>query len=400
MNNDLNVTVEEQTLVLSDFYNKHFLGFYFSGIKLQKIENLNDNSIVGNIYCGYVKDIVKNINAAFIEFDIGNKGYYSLTDNNPFFLNNKNNDKVNQGDVILVQVSSDQIKSKEYTLTSKISLTGKFCVLTVGNNNISISKKISENSRRTRLKNLFEKYENTEFGFIARTSCCADSNIDEEDLDILIENEIKKLINMFENIKQKSKFLTSKSLVYKSEDTLIHACKEFEAKFKCPRIISDDKAVVDKLIENKINADFYNNNQISLHSLYSLEKRINEALSKKVWLKSGAYLVIETTEALTVIDVNTGKAELKTNRQKTFSKINSEAAHEIMRQLKIRNISGIIIIDFISMESIEEKNNLIQTMEHLAKYDYTKCSIMGITKLGLMELTRKKETKPIYEFLK
>ena len=122
-------------------------------------------------------------------------------------------------------------------------------------------------------------------------------------------------------------------------------------------------------------------------------------INKKVWLNSGAYLIIEPTEALTVIDVNTGKAELKSNKEETFYKINIEAAHEVARQLKIRNISGIIIVDFISMRNKENEQMLLNKMNEILKYDYSRCIAVDITKLGLMEITRKKGKKSLYEII-
>ena len=156
--------------------------------------------------------------------------------------------------------------------------------------------------------------------------------------------------------------------------------------------------IFDELSKNKINCNFYDRD-LPLFKCYSLEKHLMSGINKKVWLNSGAYLIIEPTEALTVIDVNTGKAELKSNKEETFYKINIEAAHEVARQLKIRNISGIIIVDFISMRNKENEQMLLNKMNEILKYDYSRCIAVDITKLGLMEITRKKGKKSLYEII-
>ena len=389
-NTDALSNKSESKLILSDFYNDKLLGFYFYKDKLQRITHMDSESVVGNIYIGYVKDVVKNINAAFIEFGNDLKGYYSLNDNIPYFLNAKNNNKVCQGDKILVQVSGDKIKTKDYSLTSNINLTGKYCVLTVGNTNISISKKIQDKITRNQLTQILNKYKNDEYGFIVRTSAKdAESQI--------IEREVNKLINQLEEIKTKAIHLKGKSIVKENDSVLTKECQEFINK-EDGIIITDKKQTFDELLKNKIECIYYDRD-LPLFKCYSLEKHLLSGINKKVWLDSGAYLIIEPTEALTVIDVNTGKAELKSNKEETFFKINNEAAHEVARQLKIRNISGIIIVDFISMKDKANEQLLLNKMNEILKYDYSRCIAVEMTKLGLMEITRKKGKKSLYEIV-
>ena len=144
---------------------------------------------------------------------------------------------------------------------------------------------------------------------------------------------------------------------------------------------------------------FNDKKKISLCNKYALGHLMKEATAKNVWLKSGAYIVIEPTEAMTVIDVNTGKAEFHSSREKTFEKINQEAAKEIARQISIRNISGIIIIDFINMESPKNYDELLTKMKFYVGRDDKKCTVCGFTKLGLMEITRQKKEKPLSEII-
>ena len=203
--------------------------------------------------------------------------------------------------------------------------------------------------------------------------------------------------DQLEEIKNKAMHLKGKSIVKENESILTKECQEFIDK-ENGIVITDKKQIFDELSKNKINCKFYNRD-LPLFKCYSLEKHLMSGINKKVWLNSGAYLIIEPTEALTVIDVNTGKAELKSNKEETFYKINIEAAHEVARQLKIRNISGIIIVDFISMRNKENEQILLNKMNEILKYDYSRCIAVDITKLGLMEITRKKGKKSLYEII-
>lgn len=368
-------------LIISDFYDGVLLGFQMDGNQLQRVFDLSEDSVLGNIYCGYVKDVVKNINAAFVEFENGKKGYLSCK-NYP--------EPVHQGDRVLVQVSGDKIKTKEYTLTGKINLNASCLVLTVGNTDISISRKISDNQKREELKQLLEGMNNAEYGFILRTNSV---NFSKEKILTQAEN----LVRQWEDIKNKFKYASIKSAIIKN-DYLVSVCKEFQEKFK-GEVLTDQLTVYETLGTSGISAIYNGQDRISLCNKYALEKHLREALGTKVWLKSGAYLVIEPTEALTVIDVNTGKAEVKTQREKTFEKINREAAFEIARQIRVRNLSGIIIIDFINMKNSECYTELERIFKEAIKLDFVQCDIAGFTKLGLLEVSRKKKEKPLYEVL-
>lgn len=368
-------------LIISDFYKNILFGFYFEDDKLQRLVNLKNDNVVGNIYCGYVKDVVKNINGAFVLFDDNKKGYLSLKDfKNP----------VKQGDKVLVQVSGDKIKTKDYSLTSRINLNSECLVLTVGNTGISISRKIKDNDMREELKDTLSKKKNNEYGFIIRTNAV---NFSRED----IIKQADGLIGSWEEIKKKFTFSTPKSALHK-KDYLQDLIKELERHGELS-IITDVVYIYDTLKEHNNMVTYNDNSKISLCNKYSLETHLNRLLYKKVWLKSGAYLIIEPTEALTVIDVNTGKADLKTNKESTFKKINLEAAKEIAIQMKLRNISGIIVVDFINMSNNKDYAILTDKMSEYLANDFSVSNVVDITKLGLMELTRKKKEKSLEEIV-
>lgn len=364
-------------LVVSKVRNK-ILGFQFEENKLSRIYNLENKSLVGNIYVGYVKDIVKNLNAAFVEIDGESKGFLSLK-NYPH--------KIKQGDKILVQVAGDKVKTKDYLLTWKLNISVGSVILTVGNNNFSISKKIDDSLLREQYKNSFSHFCTDEYGFILRT------NAQSKDLKNL-ENNINAAIEIYNQTVNKFNFLKAKTLVYK-KDKQLEVLEDFVLK-KDGMVITDVEQIYESLKAADICAYFNDEKKINLINKYSLEKHLQNSLNRHVWLKSGGYLIIEHTEAMTVIDVNTGKADFKSNRDKTIQKINEEAAKEIARQLQIRNISGTIIVDFIGSDELKN-GNLIAVMRQEVKKDYVSCSVVDITKLGLMEITRKKQEQPLYE---
>ena len=371
----------DNRLIISDFYNNILLGFYFINDELYRIKNFSDNSLIGNIYCGYVKDVVKNIDAAFVEFGDNLKGFLSL----------KNIEKKpKSGGKILVQVAGDKIKTKDYALTLKLNLSSDNLVMVVGDSGISISRKITDNDTRNRLKSSLSSLDTGEYGFILRTSG-ADCSME----DILAQSDLLK--KQYEDILRRFNFSTSKALLFEN-NKIVNACNEFINKYS-GEIKTDNENVYKFLTNSRISATYSTDTSISLCNKYALGKHLKNALSKKVWLKSGAYLVIEVTEALTVIDVNTGKAEFRSNKEKTFEKINLEAALEISKQLRIRNISGIIIVDFINMSKKESYQNLEDILKSYVDCDYVKCNIWGMTHLGLMEISRQKKEKPLNEIV-
>lgn len=366
-------------LIISDYFKGKLLGFLFENDSLIRIKNLKNDSLVGNIYCGYVKDVVKNINACFITIENDQKGYMVI----------KENETIKQGSKILVQVISDKIKTKDYAVTSELTFNGKYVVLTEGNKNFSISKKITDNEKRNQLKSVFDKYNNDEFGLILRTSCI-NASIDE------ICDEINELISKRQNIYNKFEHATPKQCLYNA-NSISNTIEDLVNKYNC-QIFTEDSSIYN-LLKEDFDVYFNDKEKINLTNKYSLDKHLKQSLDKFVWLKSGAYLIIEQTEALTVIDVNSGKAEINSNRNNTFKKINKEAAIEALRQIQIRNLSGIIIIDFINMNNQQDYFELKQILKERALYDYSKCNIIDFTKLGLLEISRKKSEKPLYQIL-
>lgn len=366
-----------------------------------EIKESMESARVGDIYIGKAADIVPNLEAAFIEYEKGKKGYYSFRDNPPcLFLNEKKNQKICQGDAILVQVKKEAVKTKDLVLTSAISLTGNSCVLVAGKNIYSISKKIKDKEWRRQLKQELEQacsLEDKDYGFILRTNAYERSA--EE-----ILAECRKLALQWEKLKEAAKYRTCYTKLYAApKDYLCMLLGSVQREIQ--EIVTDSRQLYEQLQEflginnpsllQKVR--FYQDDLLPLYKLYSVEKAMAEAFSSKVWLKSGGYLVIESTEACHVIDVNTGKYESKKNTEASFLKLNKEAALEVARQLRLRNLSGIVIVDFINMEQPESRQELIDCLKAALQADPVGCYFVDFTKLGLAELTRKKERKSLRE---
>lgn len=400
MENKLVITRQDNTIISAFFEGKDMVQ-----VSLNASE---EEGILGNIYLGKVKNIVKNINAAFVEIAEGRMCYYSLDENRYPILANQTQEKevegrltetkVKVGDELLVQVVKEEVKTKAPVVSSNLNFTGKYVALTYGKRIIGVSSKISEEKERIRLKNIAKQFESSEYGFIIRTNA---AYMPEEK----IINEINKLIQDYEDIRKYGVHKSRFSLLYQTPPNYICDIRDGYADH-VDEFITDDKELYDHIrnyleryqAEDKEKLRFYDDQTLSLGNLYGINERLNHAIRPMVWLKSGGSLVIQPTEALTVIDVNTGKAIAgKKKVQETFLKVNREAAKEIAKQIRLRNLSGIIIIDFIDMELTKDKELLMEEFEEYLKKDPIKTTLVDMTALGLVEVTRKKVRKPLHE---
>lgn len=355
------------------------------------------SSILGNIYIGKVKNIVKNIGAAFVEIDHGIICYLPLEDvKSPIYTRPKKQMKLTEGDELLVQVCREAVKTKAPSVTTNLSLTGKYLVLTTGNTVVGYSSKLKSEDK-VRIRTWIENWRLPDAGLIIRTNA---GQAEQEDFC----REYEKLLNQYRYLTEQAVHRTVRSCVQKGRPPYLDAILGSRSE-NLQEILTDDKEVYeqiqnflqDEMPENIGKLRFYEDQTLSLKALYRLEKGLADALSSKIWLKSGAYLIIEPTEALTVIDVNTGKYASGKNKQETIWKINLEAAGEIARQLRLRNLSGMILVDFVDMERKEKKQELLACMKEFLRRDPQKASAVDMTGLGLMELTRKKQRKTLWE---
>lgn len=361
-------------------------------------DDLEKKDLLDRIYIGKVKNIVTNIDAAFVDIGGGIEGYYSLKENtNHLFVSPKNGTKLVPGDEILVQVNRENIKTKAPALTSHMTLAGKYMVLKYGKNTLTVSSKITDSATRKRLKTLFTAWTDETTGFVIRTDA---ANAD----DAALYAECQALREKLAHILKRSKMLACYSEVYREPEGYIRRLTSLEnSDFE--KIETDIPEVYAALKTHHVGdmsekgLILYEDTTMPLCKLLSLETHIERVLNPKVWLKSGGFLVISITEALTVIDVNTGKYTGKKAPEDTFYKINIDAADEIARQLRLRNLSGIIIIDFIDMKDHDRRTELLQRLKHACSPDPMRPVVLDITKLGLVEMTRRKERRPLHEQL-
>lgn len=410
----------KQTVILSKYEEKPFLGILEEN-QLMELSFLqeDENDILGNIYIGKVKNIVKNLNAAFVEVKKDVLCFLSLKDNpEPFFTNPKKNNKIVEGDEILVQVSQMDVKTKNPMCTSKIGIAGKYAAFTYQKSGIGISSKLPKDEKVKELRTLAETYLEDHYSIVLRTNSYY-AEISE------VEKELAQLKEELEEVLKKAKTRSVYTLLRKDDSEVLKSIKALRETDEI-EIVTDLKEYYDEIYDfleknkscvygygnlekNKscileygknaksMNLKYYEDENLSLVALYSLNTKIGNALKKRVWLKSGAYLVIEQTEAMVVIDVNTGKALNKKKREEHFYEVNVEAAMEIAKQLRLRNLSGIIIVDFIDMESEENTCKLLKVFEDALNKDRIKTTLVDITKLHLVEVTRKKIKKSLLE---
>ena len=357
-----------------------------------------DCSVLNRIYVGRVQKVVPGINAAFV--DTGDVvGYYSLTENRSHLFTDQNRKEgpLRQGDEILVQVSRDGVKTKAPVLTANLSIPGRLCVVTAGRMGIGFSSKINDSLFKKEAKSCLEKAPLKGFGVIVRT------NAYQAGIDALIK-ECILLKEHLEVLIKDAACRVSGSCLYQPLPSYITGVRD--AYDGClSSIVTDDRELYGQLKayleqeqpEDLGKLEFYEDSLLPLYKLYSLETVLDRALGKRVWLKSGGYLVIEPTEAMTVIDVNTGKYEGKKKMADTIRRINQEAASTIAAQLRLRNLSGIIMVDFIDMNQEESKMQLMEALKAAVAKDPVKTVVVEMTRLNLVEITRKKVRRPLYE---
>lgn len=374
-----------------------------------KVYAENDVSLLGNIYIGKVQNIARNIQAAFVEVGDKKLCFLPLSDTKYAYVRNRKTDSsLRCGDEILVQVEKDAVKTKQPVVTTKISLSGKYLVLSMGSLRTGFSKKLPKEKKDAVLEYLISCGILTEdgnctlagCGIVVRTNA---ENLSPEEFGQL-EEEYRSLCKLFQTILGRAEHSTCFTQLSEKKVPVAEDVKNFYEK-DYDEIITDIPRVYEALtggtnLPMKKPIRIYED-EYSLLKLYSLKTKINELLGKNVWLKSGAYLVIEPTEALTVIDVNTGKFIKKaSDTDETFFQVNAEAAKECARQLRLRNISGMVMIDFINMKSAEKREALLQLLRAETIKDEVQTDVIDYTALGLVEVTRKRIDRPLREVLR
>ena len=368
------------------------------------LEEKGKKSILGNIYVGQVENIAANIQAAFVMIDPDTRCYLPLSDvKNPVFSSGRTGDApLRPGDMLLVQVSREAMKGKLPAVTTNLNFTGKYLVLTTGEKKIGFSKKLIQEEKNKLNKWLEEErvVSPREYGIVVRTNAGEASK--EEFL-----TELSFLKRLYEKTAVYGRSRTCFSCVYETEPFYMNAVRDTYSKH-LDEIVTDIPEVFEHIVaylkevshgeENKVR--LYEDALLPLYKLYRIGMVLEEVQKQKVWLKSGGFLVIQQTEAFVSIDVNSGKFTGKKKAEETYRKINLEAAGEIARQLRLRNLSGIILIDFINMENPDHQDELFHVLQKHLRKDSVKAKAVDITPLHILEMTRKKVRRPLSEDLK
>ena len=366
-----------------------------------RLESDQEKSILGNIYTGQVENIASNIQAAFVQIGPGKRCYYPLAEAQRavFSAGRKGNGPLRPGDELLVQVSRDAMKGKLPALTSNLNFTGRYLVITTGDKKFGLSSKLTQEDRHRLSGWLKEEADrpDKEFGIIVRTNA-ADASKEE------ILKELEWLKGRYHKAVVQGRNRTCFSLVLETEPFYVAAVRDAYGR-DLDEIITDVpeiREVIQGYLEEispelKEKLRFYQDKLLPLYKLYRVETALDTIQKEKVWLNSGGFLVIQQTEAFVSIDVNSGKYTGKKKMEETFRKINLEAAAEISRQLRLRNLSGIILIDFINMENPDHRDELFHVLQKLLRKDPIKSRAIDITPLHILEMTRKKVRRPVIE---
>jgi len=387
-----------------------------------------EQELVGNIYLGKVLRVLPGMQAAFINIGIEKPAFLYVTDvyndlhhweqimlqeedegNNMdadissrmrFIKESDINIEglLQEGQNILVQISKEPLGTKGARATSHISLPGRHLVYMPTVDHIGISRRIEDEKERMRLKKLMQKLRPPGEGFIVRT-------VSEQAPKEKLKIEMEFLTKLWENIQRKKETSSAPSILHKELTITLRAVRDLFTR-EIDRLVIDSKEEYQSILEFietfapnlRYSIELYEGRE-PIFDAYGIDMEINRALDKKIWLKSGGYIVIESTEALTSIDVNTGSYVGKRNLEETIVKTNLEAVKEIAYQLRLRNIGGLIVIDFIDMDREANRERVFMTLKEALEKDRARTTVLEMSELGLIEMTRKRTKEDISLFL-
>ncbi|MEM7174846.1 MAG: Rne/Rng family ribonuclease [Chlamydiota bacterium] len=391
------------------------------------IERRSNQQLSGNIYRGRVTNILHNIQSAFIDINEGENGFIHISDiveNTQKFqemfdmefdwdcdISSIKTRSVKDADIskfmeigqpVLVQVVKEPIGSKGARLTSNVTIPGRYLVLLPNTPHRGVSRKIIDRSERDRLKKTIRSFEMPKkIGLICRTASIHAST------DALIQ-EANELIETWERIIEDFQNY-DKSICLHRESDIVKKATLMAINKKCSRMLIDDYKVYQQCCrlyrkyreEDDIKIEYYRDKAPMLER-FAVENEIERCLKRKIWLQSSSYLFFDKTEAMFTIDVNSGRGNITTENidlEETLVRINMEAAQEIARQLRIRNVGGLIICDFIDMRSRRNQRRVLDTLKEAMKEDSAKCTILGMSEFGLVEMTRQRKRESLIQTL-
>jgi ribonuclease G len=343
--------------------------------------------LAGNIYKGRVANVLPGMQAAFVNIGLERNAFLYVEDAQP---NGRRTlpiqNTVHEGEEILVQVVKEPFGTKGARVTTHLTFPGRYVVFMPESNSVGVSRRIRSEKERERLKKLSEEVSIPGRGLIVRTAA---EGIAAEEL----RQDVQEQYSLWQMVNKKAVHKSAPAIIHQELELVSWVLRDLFGE-DVDRLTTNDKDTYDRILEltqalapHFINRVFLDGSDFDE---YELDQEITRALRPKVWLKSGGYLVIDEAEALTVVDVNTGKYTGTKNFAETVFRTNMEAVKEIVRQIRLRNLGGIIVIDFIDMEPREHRSEVIRHLEDELKKDKTRTCVLGLTQLGLVELTRKK----------
>jgi ribonuclease E len=360
----------------------------------------DSDSVAGNIYLGVARNVLPGMEAAFLDFGANKNGVlYSSDVASPGRGNGRNQKRIEhilkEGDQVLVQVTKDAMGAKGARLTGVPSLPGRYLVLVPDSDSVGISRRLPDEDR-TRLREAINEVRPPGFGVIVRTAALHASA--EE-----LAADITRLLNDWEKIQAEAEEGHAPRLIHEEPELLIKVIREhFTADFR--KLMIDNRRAYDTVVSylqatapDLVSKVQLYEDSIALFDRYHVDDQLKKALDRKVFLPSGGHLVIDRTEALTVVDVNTGKFVGSSNLEETVLQNNLEAAEEIGRQLRLRDIGGIIVIDFIDMESTGNQQKVLRRLKETLAKDKTRTQVFEVSHLGLVEMTRKNVSAGLLE---
>ncbi len=376
------------------------------------IERRKDRTITGNIYKGRVVNVLPGMQAAFVDVGLERTAFLHVTDvfetmdslyeELPREIQKGQSQRIEkilkEGQDIIVQVEKEPVGTKGARLTSYITLPGRYLVLMPTYEKVGVSRKIEDERERKRLKSLVQKLKPPGYGFIIRTVC--EGRRAEE-----IQADMDYLVKLWESIKEKLASSMAPSLLYEEPDLTLRAIRDmFTPNVRWFIIDSKEeyeraRAFTDRFMPELSSRIKLHTGDVPLFDTRGIEVELERALSRTVYLPSGGHIVIDQMEALTAIDVNTGRYIGRRNSDETILKTNLEATREIVRQLKLRNIGGIIIIDFIDMTRQTDRERVYRTLREELGEDRARTNILKISELGIVEMTRKRIRESLQQSL-
>ena len=371
------------------------------------VERTGKERLVGNIYKGCVQNVLPGMQAAFVDIGLEKNAFLYAGDINADksafdFPDTRQSDKfernigsmVRQGQELILQVVKEPVGTKGARVTTNITLPGRTLVLVPTVNYIGVSRRIEDEAERTRLRETIERIKPPDTGVIVRTAAVGKT---EEDF----RADLTFLTRLWDRISNRGRIVRAPRMIHSEEPLVFRTIRDTFTPDVSALIVNDEEyydrvKIIAGIISPELvdRVELYSGEE-DIFEHYHVETRTEKLLARKVWLKNGSYIVIDQTEALTAIDVNTGKYIGSDNLQETLFETNCEAAKEIARQIRLRDISGIIVIDFIDMEGQENKDALVELLRNCLKSDRTKSNVLGMTGLGLVEMTRKKLRNPL-----